>query len=68
MYMNHPPNKHNEKSEEKQRKIEAYKKSGLRVQGMAKTQLERVEVGKAPLFTQKCSLYFALTVECLRLT
>ena len=68
MYMNDPHNKHKERAEEKQKKIEDYKKPGLSVQGMAKTQLETVKVQKSPLFPHKCSLYFELTVECPRLT
>ena len=41
--------------------------SDLREQGVVKTQPEIVEVVKASLCTYRCSLYFALIVEFLRM-
>ena len=38
--------------------------AGTREQGMMKTKLVIVEVGKASLFTHKYSPQFALIVEC----
>ena len=43
------------------------KMAGTSVQGMAKTQLEIVEVEKASLFTHRYILHFSLTVEFPRL-
>ena len=68
MYMNHQANKHDEWYEENHGKRESYKKGSSREQGMLKTQVEIVEVEKASLCTQICSLNFSLIVECLRMT
>ena len=38
------------------------KRADPSVQGIVKNQLETMEVGKAPLFPHKFSLYFSLTV------
>ena len=43
------------------------KRAGTRGQGMVKTQLEVVEVGKASLYPHRFSLNCSLIVECNRL-
>ena len=48
-------------------KRESYKRLGSSVLGIVKSQLEVDEVEDASLFTQICSLHYALTEEFPRL-
>ena len=57
MYMIHLDNKHDEWSEEKEKREKPTKRSGTSVQGMVKTQLEIVEVEKASLYPHRLILH-----------
>ena len=61
--MNHQANKHDEWAEEKNRKIEAYKKGRYQRKRNCETQMELVEVENDSLCPRRCSLHYALTVE-----
>ena len=62
MYMNHPPNKHNEQAEEKQRKIEAYKKIRSRRTRGGKNSTGNSRSGKSPTLSSK--MQSALCTDC----
>ena len=64
MYMNHPGNKHDERSEEKHRKRGSHKIEINIMQGIVETQKEVSKKENASPFNHICNLNCALTVEC----
>ena len=62
MYRNHPANKHDERTEEKQSNITAFKKGRSQHTRDCENQLEAAEVENASLCPHRCSMHFSLTV------
>ena len=62
IYMNYPSKKHDDWSEEKQRKREALKMAGPSVQEIVKNKLDVVEVENSSLCNHIFSLYCSMIV------
>ena len=68
IYMKHPTNKHGEWDEEKNRKIEAYKRGRYQRIRDSENSTGNSVSGKSSLCPHIYSLHIVMNVECDRLT